>query len=410
MNENLDKLFESLYANVLTQKDYKNLKFGLINNVNIDILHKTTSERLNIAVDKLKTLKSAKEIILLVERALPLAYTTGGEMRIDNYRNKFEEFNSVLEKTSVETKTVLGGNAGNASAALSMLGGKSYLCGAVRNDEHGKSVMRFLKQYGVNTKYIKLKPPEIKQAVTFGVEILNKDRVLFADGSDNRFLQTSKEFTEACIKNKFNCILVLGLHVMACDYENALEFIKKVKSSSSAAIITDSGDCTGFPNSTKSIIFKIFSSADVACFNENELAEFSKLFGYAPKNSSIEELVAGARILNKKTNNIICVHTQHYSFCIDGHKIVVVPSLKPKRIKIKTGIGDCFVAGFAFGFRNGRDRHDSMLRGLLIGNAAAASRLQTGAYSTFKNLTRGKVDMDGINELGKLNLSSQIAI
>lgn len=410
MNENLDKLFESLYTTVLAQRDYKKLKFGLINNVNIDVLHKTTEKRLNLAVDKLKTLKSMKEIILLVEDALPLAYTTGGEIRIDKYRNKFEKFNSLLEKTSIESKIVLGGNAGNASAALSMLGRKSYLCSAVRDDEQGELIMMFLKQYGVNTGYITLKPPEIKQAVTFGVEILNKDRVLFADGSDNRFLQISKEFTESCIKNKFNCILVLGLHVMACDYENVLNFIKKVKSSSSAIIVTDSGDYTGFSNSSKSIIFKIFSSADVACFNENELAEFSKLFGYKPKNSSIEELVAGARFLNKKTNNIICVHTKHYSFCVDRNAVVVVPSLKPKRIKIKTGIGDCFVAGFAFGFSNCKDRHDRMLRGLIIGNATAASRLETGTYTTFRNLTKGKIDKEGINEIRKLNLSSQIAI
>lgn len=356
-------------------------KFAALNNVNVDILHIISADDLTTCIEHFrKRYKASDEVLRRIELAKRYAFGEGGEVAIDGYRDEFERFNDSLGLHADDTIFTLGGNAGNAAAALANIGEVVYLSGAIRDDARGKWLRDFLAENKTRLTYMNVKEATKPQATTFGLELKGHDRAFLDDGNDNRYLQVSEQFRSACFKNEFDCILVLGIHVLRHDFQKLYRFVKAVKERTDSVVIVDSGDFTECPVHAKPTASELFGLADVACFNENELLQFGRS-AFIPD---------AARRMARDLGNTVCVHATHYALCADNDEMVAQPTFDPGRIVLRTGLGDCFVAGFASGYLRKRasDTITRLKYGLRTGVGCAVARLETGGYGSMADVKR----------------------
>ena len=144
----------------------KNLKVGILNDINIDLLFTISESSLNSAMNDFEKTHTNKDVGDIILKAQYLALTKGGEIAIDGYREYFNSFSHILDKCTEKKIKILGGNAANASIALKNLGVDAYLSTRISNDEDGRWILEKLKNYGLNTKYINREFE--KESVTFG--------------------------------------------------------------------------------------------------------------------------------------------------------------------------------------------------------------------------------------------------
>jgi hypothetical protein len=75
--------------------------------------------------------------------------------------------------------------------------------------------------------------------------------------------------------------------------------------------------------------------------------------------------------------------------------------LEPRRITVKTGLGDAYVAGKSLGFLQDRGR----LAGLVLGNTNAMVKLERGDFPTMREVMRRSKTMR-IKEAGREQVES----
>jgi len=394
----LSKYFSSIYHEALS-KPFIFPTFAVTNNVNTDKIFKTDKKSLKKAFTEFSFLCPDKNVRSIIKKAMYLTFSKGGEVSADNYRKNIEIFANILQKYS-ENELRLGGNAGNASVALACLKNHTYLSGSIRNDYYGKFILNFLKEKGVKTDF--LNTHEGKQAVTFCIEAA--DRGFLCDGADNRYLQMGENFTSSCLKNKFDCLLILGCHVMRHDFDKLLGFVREIKQKTNTILITDAGDFSDFPRNRLENVFELFKMADIACFNETEIACFAEtLFDYKLDERKFVDLINAAKIMADETKNVINVHAKNYVFNLFSNKLIPVPTLLAKREKTKIGLGDCFVAGLAFGFLQPGKPMVRLRNSLLIGNACAVSHMETGNYCSLEYAqNRPYICSRGVDDISNL--------
>ncbi|MFQ5910367.1 MAG: carbohydrate kinase family protein [Thermoplasmata archaeon] len=344
------------------------MRAGILNNINVDILHCLGAGRLRKAIDRFDARSQDSEVLGLIRRGYELALSDGGELWIDDHREAVDEFSRMLARWK-EPTIALGGNAGICAVTLASLGVKSYLSACVRDDRHGRFLERTLDQYGVNRQYVTRRDgEESNQAVTYGVEVEDYDRCFLSDGGDNRRPNASDRFTEA-IKT-FDVLLVMGSHNLREGLEDLIALVEDSKCIS----ITDSGDMR---NTGPEKLTRLYSRADIACFNEVELGQMTGL-----ECADLRSIESAAVELCSNWENIVCVHFPKGAVCVFGKKLLRAKAFVPSRVRTRTGLGDAFVAGLALGLLTTGDNMDGMRRGLVLGNASASLRMESGRPAT----------------------------
>ncbi|MFQ6128331.1 MAG: carbohydrate kinase family protein [Thermoplasmata archaeon] len=345
---------------------------GLLNNVNVDILHSLRASTLHKAINRFCAKTQDNEALRLIKRGYELALSDGGELWIDGHRDAIDKFSRMLSQRK-EPKVALGGNAGICAASLATLGVESYLSACIRDDRYGRFVERTLDQHGVNLQYLIRKDRRgLSQAVTYGLEVDSHDRCFLADGGDNRRLNVSDHFVEAM--KTFDVLLVLGSHNLREGLDDLIALIEGSK----CTLITDSGDLR---NTRPEETMQLYSQADIACFNEIELSQVS-----GRDCSSLHSMESAAAELSSRMENAVCVHFPKGAICASGKKLLRTQAFVPSRVNTRTGLGDAFVAGFAFGLAITRDSVEGIKRGLVLGNASASLRMESGKPATLAKL------------------------
>lgn len=371
-------MFFDIYQREL-KKDMEKKSILVLHDANIDLLHVIDEKNLLKALESYKKgYKSSEGVESAVLRVLELASTTGGEVMIDEVREEFNNFKPFLQKNSKKIVFTLGGNAGNASIALSRLGGEARISTAIRDEKYGRWIRSYLMENGVVTELLRVLDGSREEAMTFGIEIPGKDRGFLNDSSDIR------DFMVAESKERFDGILMLGLHKLKSGFDRALEFVRETRKRS--RVISDGGDYSSLSAKNVEMLFEIFRNTDLCCMNECELAFCLNSLGIEAggEKDALTVFDNAEKLRSALGLKVLNIHTELFSFDLSKERLFILPTLEPKRITVKTGLGDAYVAGKSFGFL----QNNSNLLGLALGNANAMLKLEKGDFPTMKEIEK----------------------
>ncbi|MDY6984804.1 MAG: carbohydrate kinase family protein [Candidatus Thermoplasmatota archaeon] len=386
-------MFLDFYREELA-KDLETKKMLVLHDANIDLLHVIDEGSLLRSLESYKKCyRSTGGLEKAVLRILELASTTGGEIMIDDMREDFNNFKPFLQKNSKRIIFTLGGNAGNTSIALSRLGAMAWISTAIRDDKYGRWIRAYLRENGVMTDLLKVLDGSREEAMTFGIEIPQRDRGFLNDSSDIR------DFRVADTTQEFDGVLMLGLHKLKSGFDRALEFVKTVH----GKVISDGGDYFSLSAGNVELLFEIFRNTDLCCMNETELAFCLSALGINSKSErdALSIFESAEKLRNALDLNVLNVHTELFSFDLSKDRLLVLPTLEPRRISVKTGLGDAYVAGKSFGFLQ------SERQGLALGNANAMVKLEKGDFPTREEIRKRSKTIK-IKERGREEVESLI--
>jgi len=398
-------MFLDFYREEL-EKDLETKRMLVLHDANIDLLHVIDERSLLRSLESYKkSYRSTEGLEKAVLRILELASTTGGEIMIDDMREDFNNFKPFLQKNSKRIIFTLGGNAGNTSIALSRLGAIAWISTAIRDDKYGRWIRAYLRENGVMTDLLKVLDGSREEAMTFGIEIPQRDRGFLNDSSDIR------DFRVADTTQGFDGVLMLGLHKLKSGFDRALEFVKNVH----GKVISDGGDYSSLSAGNMELLFEIFRNTDLCCMNECELAFCLNSLGIEPRGEkgALTVFDNAEKLRSALKLNVLNIHTELFSFDLSKNRLIILPTLEPRRISVKTGLGDAYVAGKSFGFLQ------SERQGLALGNANAMVKLEKGDFPTMEEIRRrsktikikerGREEVENlIEELGAIDVEIKI--
>ncbi|MHA1277212.1 MAG: carbohydrate kinase family protein [Candidatus Helarchaeota archaeon] len=228
----------------------------------------------------------------------------------------------------------LGGNAANCATALSKLGIKSRLIGALSNDPISNWIKGYLDENGVDFQNC---PKETPSGITFAVTYDDGSRTFISSFGSNQLLSYED----------IDLRLIEGRHLHRAGYWWAPKFMgqgtarlfqvaKKNKLSTSLDI---GWDPKGWTKARRNGLFQCLSLCDIFFLNVQELEALT--------NTNLEH---GIRIILQAGVKMIGLHCGD-SGCkiITTDQIIHVPSYKVP-LNNPAGTGDIFNAAFIYGY------------------------------------------------------------
>ncbi len=236
-----------------------------------------------------------------------------------------------------------GGNAANASVAISRLGGKPYLASRIGDDKLSKILINDLKKENVNLKFLKV---FAKNKSSFSSVYLNESGerqvVNFADSNMPRSCNWIKNLP------KFDAYLT-----DAKWFEGALFTLKNAKINNAPGII----------DIEEKVDITLIKNASHITFSLNGLK----------KNTSTYNIKNAFKKIRNMTSSWICVTDgENGVYFLEQNEII---NLKVRNINAKDtlGAGDVWHGAFALALTEGKNEHDSVI----FANKAAAIKCKS---------------------------------
>jgi ribokinase len=223
----------------------------------------------------------------------------------------------------------IGGSAHNAAANLANLGTKTYLFGAIGKEEVGDIAIRNLKEYHVDTSYVKLKSAFTGTSIVF---LVNGEKTILTYRGANDFLG-EKDLP----KNLFDKIDTMVLTSLISDDNIAM--MRKAL----------------FAARRKNVKIVMNPSMSMVTHSDGAMDELRR---YGPEIVIITRDIRGSMVA-------------------DGNDLYTVPSYKVKVVDT-TGGGDSFTAGFIHAKSRGYSTRDAVR----FASGVAALNILTPGAST----------------------------
>ncbi len=234
--------------------------------------------------------------------------------------------------------------------------------------------------------------------------MINRERGFLSDG-DGRELHLTEELRVKALNGEFSAFLLLGLHNLRHGFSELVDFLKELKKTRTM-ILTDAGDYSSLPSMAVPYILDIIDLTDIACFNEFELAKCSEFLGLKEKIGNVNEIMEMTSSVHEQLKNpMINVHLANYCIDLIDDRYYFLPALNPRKILIKTGLGDGYIAGKTLGLlQNGnKNKSNKNNEASAYGNLDALLKIETGEYPNFEELKSAEYS---INKRGLDALSS----
>lgn len=257
-------------------------------------------------------------------------FATVGDNCIDRYKGSG---NSEL----------VGGNALNVAAQLSLLGHKVAYFGAVGNDPDGELIIRELNRVGVCTKYIKIVHDTTAYSLIRHDERGDRDIYFEEFGASGTYLPNDEELA----------IIARAGHVhigWMRDGSAVNHRLKKLGVSVSRDLSVNSEEADLDPN-----------GLDIAVVSANSPEEAQE------KASDLLRSGAGLALVTIG---------EHGSFASDGKSVISISSSSIEPVDT-TGAGDSFIAGFLSAYKNNQDLETSLKSGRKL---ATGTCLRVGGF------------------------------
>lgn len=320
--------------------------------------------------------------------------------RIITLNYNVKNFSRIIEKISSQKGGALdntfqmdlkGGNAINTTASLAALGAKvtPIVC---TNKKGIKKIKKTLKKYKINLSHIKIRD---RASITTALELIEKNQkinIMLRDLGDLENFQTSdlNEKDELLIKNANYVCIFNWAGTKNYGSKLAKKVFAIVKKLGKGITYYDTAD----PNSNKKKIPELIETVlksdyvDILSLNENEAITYASIIDNqiqkrAKSNKSEKLPLEAAKVLVRKLNSRIDLHTSKYAATITKKKTTYVQTFKIKP-SIVTGAGDSWNAGNIIGDMNCLTDKSR----LILANAVSACYLldSKGKYPTKKIL------------------------
>ena len=267
------------------------------------------------------------------DKLLEVNLTKGQSHLVDEDKSK-----EILDKVihpELAIKQVSGGSSANCLKGFAFLGGSAILCGKVGNDEHGDFYVQEIKDHGVIPKInrhekktgnnLTLVTPDAER--TFSVHLgaaleLYPEDILEEDIAKSRILHLEGYQVEGATRDTI-------MH--------AIEFAKK----HNTLISIDLADPGVVQRNKDFLKDLVINHANIVFVNENEAKEFTGL----EEEEAAKELAKHAQIA------IVKLGAEGSIICSKGEITKIQPF--PVKAIDTTGAGDCYAAGFLYGFTQG---------------------------------------------------------
>jgi sugar/nucleoside kinase (ribokinase family) len=243
------------------------------------------------------------------------------------------------------TKISSGGSAANTISALSQLGIKTGFIGKVGSDELGKSFVFDIEKTG--SKFLSKNFSDEKSAVSFVLVTKDAKRTMCT------FLGCASNIAESDIEEDFfSSAKILYLEGYLWDKPDTILALKKAisfakKHNVKIAFSLSDSFCV---SRHKLDFIRLIDDLDILFANEDEIKELLDLENIEDNNNEHKLLN-----FNNNNHNLITIITRSEKGCtiIKNNIFVKVEAEKIEKIVDTTGAGDCFSAGFLYGFISG---------------------------------------------------------
>ena len=233
-----------------------------------------------------------------------------------------------------------GGKGANQAVAAAKQGGKVIMLGAVGNDFYGKKLIESLKEYNVDTSFIKEKDTSSGVAVI----ILNngKNRIILNSGAN--FQYNYEDYKDILIKEaREGDFFVVQLETRADNVISAITIAKQLK----LKIILNPAPAVDLPIS-------IYNKIDMILPNESEAESIT---GIMP--DSDENILAIMKKFSKMgvLQTIITLGNKGSVYYEDGLRYVPIVEVP---VVDTTGAGDAFIGSLIVELANGKQIEQAM--------------------------------------------------
>ncbi|MDP3698835.1 MAG: adenosine kinase [Nanoarchaeota archaeon] len=276
-------------------------------------------------------------IDLLVEiedhKLLEMDLKKGEFHLVDEQRSK-----ELLEKINLsqfKIKTVPGGSSANTIRGIAMLGGKVILYGKVGKDQHGETYVREMKEQGVNLR-INHDSSATGNAITF---ITPDAERTFSVHLGAAIKLKKEDLLEEDIK-RGKILHLEGYQIEGPTRETVLHAITLARKYNTLVSI-DLAD-PGVIRRNKVFLQDLtLNYADIVFVNEMEATEFT---GYEEEQAAKE--------IGKQSKIVVVKLGKRGSLICEKGVITRIDPF-PAKVIDTTGAGDCYAAGFLYGFCQG---------------------------------------------------------
>jgi sugar/nucleoside kinase (ribokinase family) len=295
-----------------------------------------------------------------------------GDINIDINLKGINDLSEIKLGTEFKMKDYVmdvGGSGFNTIMSLKNFGLSIDLFSKIGGDFFGEKINKYLKENDINNSIITQKDLKTGLAVVLPV---NNNRVILSYNGSNEFLKIDDIDFEKVINSDHvhlsSYYLLSGLH------ENYIELLQRIKSTPH---ITTSFD-TGYDPQEKwqrEKIFKILKYVDIFFPNEIEILNITN-------SDNIEEAL---KILSKACKTVIVkIGKKGLAAISEKHTNNEIVYLETYDVKVvdTTNCGDCFNAGFIYGFLN----NYSFMESLELANACGSFQAGKLGNYKFKNL------------------------
>jgi sugar/nucleoside kinase (ribokinase family) len=262
----------------------------------------------------------------------------------------------------------LGGNGGNTSYALGMLGARVRLMGMVGDDASGERVLSILRSAGVDLSLV----GRSRASTTTTIVLVHPsgERMFFHQvGSSVEVFPEPVEFTEDLLRGaaRFHMANVYALPAMR---RSAPETLRRAKAAGLATSLDTGWDARG---RWLADLEGCLPHADLMFLNKDEARMLSGFDDPEQAARRMQSLGAGDVVIKLGAEGCAIYPRSGGVARVPGFRIDVVDT---------TGAGDCFVGGFLAGLMEGMN-YEQAAR--LANAAGAMSASSLGAVTGMRN-------------------------
>ena len=236
----------------------------------------------------------------------------------------------------------LGGKGANQAVAIAKLGGKVEFIGKVGNDENGKSAIRRLNEFGVDTKFVLV--GESESTGTAMLTVVNGDKDIIAHSGAN-FDITCDEIDLALDGATAGDILLMQLELPVA----VVEYGARIAKEKGMKVVLN-------PTPAGQIPASIYAYVDIICPNETET---EKLTGINPQISEAYLTLAVKKFYQLGVGEVIISLGREGSAIAQGQNITYIDPIKASVVDT-TSAGDTFIGATVLKLSQGKDLLDAV--------------------------------------------------
>jgi ribokinase len=233
-----------------------------------------------------------------------------------------------------EIKYTSGGGGTNTAATFAKQGFKTAYCGAIGADEAGLHIVKELKEFGIDVKFLQKRK-----------EKMTNQSIIISSGSDDRTILAYRGASDLLDKNtipwkkiKTKWIYLAPLTGSLCDtFEGIVNFAveNKIK-----IAVNPSKQQLSLPIDQ---LKRIFTKIDILFLNQEEASFLTKISFFEESEifKKIDEMCHGVAVMTKGGDGVVVS---------DGKYIYRAKPNEDRIIVDTTGAGDSFASGFLSDF------------------------------------------------------------